>query len=120
MSKSKSVRVGERIKKAREKNGFSQTKLAQKIGITTRILQNVESGEYKVPEEILVKIGKILGFDPDNFEPMYKDNEGQDSVPAEFLEDDEVRRIVEQYDELTEKERKEIFDGAHKPKNTRH
>ena len=52
--------MGDRIRMAREFAGFTQTELAEKIGIKQQSLQAVESGETLMPRK-LNKYAEVLG-----------------------------------------------------------
>lgn len=53
--------LGSRIKKTREKNGFtSQKAFAEKVGISNVVLSRYESGDRKPDYEILKKISDLL------------------------------------------------------------
>ena len=51
----------EKVRDAREKCGFSQTELAEKIGISKRSVIAYESGEKEPRHSTLMKLAKALG-----------------------------------------------------------
>ncbi|MBI5003632.1 helix-turn-helix domain-containing protein [Candidatus Kaiserbacteria bacterium] len=42
-------RVGKQLRTIREESGFSQTQMAQKLGVTEARIMNIESGSTRVP-----------------------------------------------------------------------
>ena len=67
--------LGERIKQAREESGYTQVKLAQKIGLTPSAISNYEAGIRQIPVHILLDISKFLNkplqyFLGPDFEPV--------------------------------------------------
>ncbi|MBD3181218.1 helix-turn-helix domain-containing protein [Candidatus Poribacteria bacterium] len=55
--------IGHLIRKAREEAGLRQTKLAGKLGISQASLSQYESGERKIPFDILQRTGELTGKD---------------------------------------------------------
>ncbi|WP_153944977.1 helix-turn-helix domain-containing protein, partial [Acinetobacter baumannii] len=47
--------IGERVKKLREKRGWTQLDFAKKLGISNSVLSRIENGEKKNVEDYLVK-----------------------------------------------------------------
>lgn len=57
--------IGEKIKSAREKKGYSQTKLALMLGYKSRSsINKIECGERDVPRNIIEKLAEILEISP--------------------------------------------------------
>jgi transcriptional regulator with XRE-family HTH domain len=56
------VRLGENLRKAREKCGLSQEELAYKAGVHRTYVGGVERGEYNVTVLTLLKFTKALGM----------------------------------------------------------
>ena len=57
-------RLGEKIKKARENDNRSLTKICQLVGMTTSNWYRIEKEDTKaLPEETLIKIEEVLGID---------------------------------------------------------
>jgi transcriptional regulator with XRE-family HTH domain len=52
--------IAERIKGAREKRNYSQTYLAQELGISQKAYSKIETGETKLTVDNLFKIASIL------------------------------------------------------------
>jgi DNA-binding XRE family transcriptional regulator len=53
--------LGERIKRLRTEQGFTQEQLAERVGITKSNICNIEAGKYSVGFDILYKIATALG-----------------------------------------------------------
>lgn len=53
--------LGERIKRLRTEQGFTQEQLAERVGITKSNICNIEAGKYSVGFDILNKIATALG-----------------------------------------------------------
>lgn len=47
--------IGERVKKLREKRGWTQRDFAKKLGISNSVLSRIENGEKKNVEDYLIK-----------------------------------------------------------------
>ena len=54
--------IGKKIKEAREKKGFTQAEVAEKVGLNTNYYAVIERGEVKTSYENIEKICKILGI----------------------------------------------------------
>lgn len=54
-------RIGENIKKAREKKGLSQKQLAKKLGVAENYINEVEAGKKVIGENLITRVTKILG-----------------------------------------------------------
>lgn len=67
---------GEKLKKARLKAGYSQTKLAKAIGVALNTIYNYENG-LTLPQnyEIYEKLGEVL-----NLDPLYLYNEEKETL----------------------------------------
>jgi transcriptional regulator with XRE-family HTH domain len=53
-------KVAERIKKVREQKNYSQTYLAEKLGISQKAYSKIETGDTKLTVDYLFKISEIL------------------------------------------------------------
>lgn len=59
---------GERIKSLREKAGYSQTELAERVNISKQTLYKYENNIItNIPSDILEKIASVLGCSPSYF-----------------------------------------------------
>ena len=52
--------LGSKIKRLRQKKGYTQEQLAEKMGIATRTLSGIEIGENFVTAETLEKVFDVL------------------------------------------------------------
>lgn len=68
-------RVGENIKKAREKSGLTVKALAKKLGVAEKYLNDVEMGRKVVPESFIDKAGKVLKADLNDISMVVTDND---------------------------------------------
>lgn len=62
MKNEESVKLGNQLKKVRERAGLSQSDLAKKAGISTNYYAEVERGEKKISYEKLQSIFKVLNL----------------------------------------------------------
>jgi len=76
------------LKTARQKAKFSQTSLADELGVHFRTVQNWEKGTTPIPASVLPALDKLFG-------------EAQDVVPRE-----EYNKVVEALNSATELNRK--------------
>lgn len=53
-------KIGQRIRKMRKAQGFSQDELASKIGISTTHMSHIETGNTKLSLAVLVDISTVL------------------------------------------------------------
>lgn len=58
------ITIADRLKKAREKSGLTQSQLAQKAKVAQSTIANIENGIRKRPRELL-KIAKVLNVSPE-------------------------------------------------------
>jgi transcriptional regulator with XRE-family HTH domain len=59
------LKVGEAIKKTREKRGHSQDELAELMNISRSTISKVENGKFAMSVDYLAKFGWYLKFDID-------------------------------------------------------
>jgi transcriptional regulator with XRE-family HTH domain len=57
--------VGKRIAKTRKRRGFTQTQLAEKIGITQTVVSDYEIGRLRISDEILIRLSVALKVSTD-------------------------------------------------------
>lgn len=62
MIKNKYPKLAENMIEFRNKRGMSQTELAKKVGSSQRGISNYEIGEREPDFEILLRLGKFMGF----------------------------------------------------------
>lgn len=61
--------VGNLIRKARERAGISQERLAAEINLTRTSITNIEKGRQKIMLHTLVEIARILNVEPSSLLP---------------------------------------------------
>lgn len=54
------MKMGERLKQLREKNGLSQKEMAQMVGVSDRVYSYYEQDRFPKDEEIIKKLAKTL------------------------------------------------------------
>lgn len=57
------VKTGENIRRIREKKGYSQEQLAEKMQISRSTISKIENGKFAISIDYLVKFGLHLNFD---------------------------------------------------------
>jgi len=62
------MNINERIKAFRNKAGLKQDKLAAYLGIDQSMLSKMESGERRVPVEIIEKLSILYGCSVEDFD----------------------------------------------------
>ncbi len=55
--------ISQRLRDVRQKRGFSQTRLAEKIGVNSELIQKIEAGRSIQPGCIM-EIAEVLGINP--------------------------------------------------------
>ncbi|MDU4659049.1 MAG: helix-turn-helix transcriptional regulator, partial [Clostridium butyricum] len=68
-------RVGENIKKAREKSGLTVKALAKKLGVAEKYLNEVEMGRKVALESFIDKAAKVLKADLNDISMVVTDND---------------------------------------------
>ena len=76
-------RVGENIKKAREKSGLTVKALAKKLGVAEKYLNEVEMGRKVALESFIDKAAKVLKADLNDISMVVTDN---DLMEEKYLE----------------------------------
>ena len=71
MKKTYTVKIGSKIKKARQKIGYTQKQLAEKIGITTRHISDIELNRTQASYDVLMKICNELQITPNEIFEEY-------------------------------------------------
>lgn len=94
------MKLNENIKKYRKINGLTQSELAKKLNVTTRTIQNYESGNREPSFDMLVRIAVNLNVnvkslvDSDECEKLIKKKE--ENKPA-FKSLDYYRENIKEY-----------------------
>jgi transcriptional regulator with XRE-family HTH domain len=57
------LKMGESLKGIREKKGYSQEQLAEKMQISRSTISKIENGKFAISIDYLVKFGLHLNFD---------------------------------------------------------
>lgn len=83
--------IGEKIRQAREKISLSQTKLAEKLGISRVSIVNIEKGRQHAPVHTLWDIAEQLGVEVAELIPRQR--EFTDSAGDIRLDPDTVAQI---------------------------
>ena len=77
------------IKEYRQKNGFSQEELAEKIDISWRHLQRLEHNESKTTVKTLKKLIKVLKISDKDILDYLKNNANSDEDENEYPDEKE-------------------------------
>lgn len=88
--------VGENLKKIREKNGFTQEKLAKAIGLNRSTYSNYESGIRDIPYDVVERISNLLGFEAYLLyedTPQFENEMLTTSFRVDMLEDKDLLEI---------------------------
>lgn len=93
-------KVGERIKTARRKKGYTQSDLARITGLSQPHIGHIESGKTKVGLPTILKIANALDTTIDAF--VY------DSIPAAV--DTYDRDFKNELDECTPKQKEDLLE----------
>lgn len=59
------IKIGEQVKKARERNGITQEQLAEKIDVSPQYISDLERGVVGISVEKLKKLCVVLGVSSD-------------------------------------------------------
>ncbi len=59
--------IGQRIKRSRKAKGYTQEKLAEKLGVSIVYVSQIENGKTKLNLEMLLRIAHLLDADPGFF-----------------------------------------------------
>ena len=71
MKKTYTVKIGNKIKNARQKVGYTQKQLAEKIEISTRHVSDIELNRVQASYDVLVKICQVLKLTPNEIFEEY-------------------------------------------------
>ncbi len=107
--------IGKNLRALRERLGYTQKTLAEKIGITSAAIGNYERDVSHPREDILYKLFEVLNCEPnDLFGGLYKSTASND----ERLHSEKYRELDEEgrnrVDICTEQELSRCLQGAHK------
>ena len=80
------------LKKARERHGFTQTELAEKLGIGLRMYQKIEDGQFpKYKRNQVVELDKLLGTNL--YELVYEPESSQLAEKVPFYKERQASKI---------------------------
>ena len=108
-----SIDLGYRIKKVREEKNYSQTYLAQKLGITQKAYSNIENNQTRLTVDNLLRItqileisiNKILGYDENPVYNNFNTHNGEGIVINKLTSD----KLIELYEKLLKSKDEEIL-----------
>ena len=89
-------RVGENIKKAREKSGMTAKALAKKLGVAEKFILEVEMGRRVVQESFIDRAAKVLNADLNDIsmvvtdEALMEEKKSFKEAPRKKVESSEV------------------------------
>jgi transcriptional regulator with XRE-family HTH domain len=95
--------IGENIKQIRKRKGLSQIELAEKIGISQKLLSHYEKGRLKISSDLIVLIAGALDVSSDLLLGLKKDTSNGQKASLKV-----VRRLNE-IEELTGNQQRTIF-----------
>lgn len=101
--------VGERIKRARQDKGITQTELAERLGYKSRSsINKIEVEGRDIPRSMVVKFAQALGVTPSYL--MGWDDEDLD-IPSES---NEALKLAKKIEEMSPDNRKLVIDFINK------
>jgi transcriptional regulator with XRE-family HTH domain len=71
-------RLGQRVRRAREAAGLTQSRLERDAGLPGATVARLERGEYDLPVSELADIARVLRTDPGNLVPPIGDPDAGD------------------------------------------
>jgi transcriptional regulator with XRE-family HTH domain len=104
------MKISEKIKKLRQEKGWSQTQLANKLGIHPQHVSRYERGVFTPSAETLTKIGEVFGVSAD-----YLLNEETNDSTGYLIKDKQLQRYLEEVDKLSEADKtliKEVIESV--------
>jgi transcriptional regulator with XRE-family HTH domain len=103
------LRLGELIRDARKRVGFTQEDLAKFIGLKRTSLVNIEQGEQRIQLHALIEIAVHLKIEP--AELLAKLYVLIDKPKASAAENKEINKMVSQLDSDKKEENTELLQG---------
>ncbi|HEX3047005.1 MAG TPA: helix-turn-helix transcriptional regulator [Bacillota bacterium] len=94
------MNISEKIKKLRQDKGWSQTQLAQKLGIPSQNVSRYERGVFTPATEALAKFAEVFGVSVD-----YLLSEELEDAGAYKIKDKQLQRYFEEIDKLSEEDK---------------
>ena len=99
-----------RIRKAREKMGYTREKFAEKLDVSVSYLAELERGRTGISVKLLIKVCSVLGLSADYI--LFGEERNTDDLRV-----DSMRRINEKYLPLLDKVIAELLEGKIDNKN---
>jgi transcriptional regulator with XRE-family HTH domain len=99
------MKISEKIKKLRLEKGWSQTQLANKLGIHPQNVSRYERGPTMPSTEAMSKFAEVFGVSVDY---LISDESGDSS--AYKIKDKQLQKYLEEVDNLSEKD-KDLVKG---------
>lgn len=106
------VKIGDIIRDVRKRKGFTQTTLAEKVGISLMSIRRYENGERIIPEKILHRINDELGEDV--VEIYLSERKKEDDEIAKIIFDAHSITKAREFEELTPEEISQLLAVAEK------
>lgn len=87
------IHVGRRVKEIRTVRGFTQSNVAEQLGISFQQLQKYETGANRVSASRMFELSKLLGVSPSFF---FEGLEGEsyESMPAMDMETARIASVL--------------------------
>jgi transcriptional regulator with XRE-family HTH domain len=95
--------IHEKIKKLRQQKGWSQTQLANKMGVRSQHISRYERGNSNPSAETLSKFAEIFGVSVD-----YLLSEDEENTNTYKIKDKQLQRYFEEVDNLDEEDKNVI------------
>lgn len=95
-------KFGDRIRQLRIQNEYTQKELAEKLGIGTSLLDDLEAGKKECPVELVVQFSNIFGVTI-NMLVLGKEHEKSLSEADRSHLIDEITRVLAELEELKER-----------------
>jgi transcriptional regulator with XRE-family HTH domain len=89
-------RLGDLIRRARDRKGWSQTKLGQKLGVTRATIAKYEIGDSEPGSYLIAKLHQHLGIKLSSFADPPPKSQTIEEPLSEYLVDDESAAGVEE------------------------
>jgi transcriptional regulator with XRE-family HTH domain len=95
--------IHEKIKKLRQQKGWSQTQLANKMGVRSQHISRYERGNSNPSAETLSKFAEIFGVSVD-----YLLSEDEETTNTYKIKDKQLQRYFEEVDNLDDEDKNAI------------
>lgn len=98
--------IGDRVKRFRNEEGFTQKGLAQQIGVSRTSIVNIEGGNQHAPLHVLWDIAESLDRDLESLIPSKREVQPNmyEQVEEDYGDDEEVARDLKKFIESAESE----------------